>query len=220
MDWGAWEGARAAELRAEAPDELAANEARGLDLRPPGGESPREVCGRLRALRADLASDPTPVVAVCHKGVIRAALALATGWDMRTAPPLRLARDQALALVCEPGWPAAAGAAAAAARGLSDAGPVLGPAPARHRASKRAATVARALVDRGLEVTLVERRTAGAVARAGWRRAGPAALGARPRSRLLGAGRRRRTGRSTTPCAAARRAAPPDAVRGARGPRS
>jgi broad specificity phosphatase PhoE len=103
MDWGAWEGARAPDLRAEAPDELAGNEALGLDLRPPAGESPREVCNRLRALCTDLAGDPTPVVAVCHKGVIRAALALSTGWDMRTAPPLRLSRDQALALVCEPG---------------------------------------------------------------------------------------------------------------------
>jgi probable phosphoglycerate mutase len=103
MDWGAWEGKRGVNLRAAAPDELAGNEALGLDLRPPSGESPREVCTRLQALTAELAIDDTPVVAVCHKGVIRAALALATGWDMRTAPPLRLSRDQALALVCEPG---------------------------------------------------------------------------------------------------------------------
>jgi broad specificity phosphatase PhoE len=96
MDWGAWEGLRAAELNAE---ELATNEAWGLDFRAPGGESPREVMARVCALVADLAADPTPVVAVCHKGVIRAALALATGWDMRAPPPLRLRRDQALALL-------------------------------------------------------------------------------------------------------------------------
>jgi probable phosphoglycerate mutase len=98
MDWGAWEGLSGADLRAAAPAALAANEALGLDFRPPGGESPREVGARLRALVALLAADPRPVVAVSHKGVIRAALALATGWDMRTRPPLRLARDQALAL--------------------------------------------------------------------------------------------------------------------------
>jgi broad specificity phosphatase PhoE len=98
MDWGAFEGRRARELRAEAPATLAANEALGLDFRPPGGESPREVGARLQALVAELAAEPGPVVAVCHKGVIRAALALATGWDMRARPPLRLARDQALAL--------------------------------------------------------------------------------------------------------------------------
>jgi probable phosphoglycerate mutase len=103
MDWGAWEGVSAAGLRRTAAGELAREEARGLDLRPPGGESPREVMARLAALVADLAVDPTPVVAVCHKGVIRAALALATGWQMDTRPPLRLRRDQALALVCLPG---------------------------------------------------------------------------------------------------------------------
>jgi probable phosphoglycerate mutase len=100
MDWGEWEGRRGVDLRAEAPAALARSEAQGLDLRPPGGESPREVCARLRALAADLAADPAPVVAVCHKGVIRAALALATGWEMRSEPPLRLGRDQALALAC------------------------------------------------------------------------------------------------------------------------
>lgn len=100
MDWGAWEGRTAAELRADATAGLAAEEARGLDLRPPGGESPREVQARLGALAAELALDPTPVVAVCHKGVLRAALALATGWDLRTRPPVRLRRDEALALLC------------------------------------------------------------------------------------------------------------------------
>ena len=50
MDWGAWEGCSAAELRAAAAAELAAKEARGLDLRPPGGESPREVAARVSQL--------------------------------------------------------------------------------------------------------------------------------------------------------------------------
>lgn len=103
MDWGIWEGCRLAELRAAAPAAMASNEARGLDFRPPAGESPREVCARISALVADLAADPTAVVAVCHKGVIRAALALATGWDMRTRPPVRLSRDRAPAFVCHRG---------------------------------------------------------------------------------------------------------------------
>jgi broad specificity phosphatase PhoE len=101
MDWGEWEGRRALDLRAEAPAALARNEARGLDLRPPGGERPRDVCARLRELAAELAADPAPVAAVCHKGVIRAALALATGWDMRGEPPLRLRPAHALALACD-----------------------------------------------------------------------------------------------------------------------
>jgi broad specificity phosphatase PhoE len=105
MDWGAFEGRTLAELRAEAPEAMAANEARGLDFRPPGGESPREVRTRLGALIADLAAEPAAaaalVVCVTHKGVIRAALSLATGWDMRAKPPLRLAGDRALILRCD-----------------------------------------------------------------------------------------------------------------------
>jgi broad specificity phosphatase PhoE len=102
MDWGSFEGRRLAELRAEAPAAMAANEARGLDFRPPDGESPREVMERLCRFAADIAGDRRPVVAVTHKGVMRAALALATGWDMQSRPPLRLERDTALELACHP----------------------------------------------------------------------------------------------------------------------
>ena len=92
MDWGAWEGQRLAELRASVPG-MAAMEAAGLDFRPPGGESPREVQARLRPFLVRIAQDGASVAAVAHKGVIRALLALATGWDMRTKPPQRLAAD-------------------------------------------------------------------------------------------------------------------------------
>jgi probable phosphoglycerate mutase len=102
MDWGRLQGRRLAEVRAVAPETMAVNEARGLDFRPPGGESPREVCARLRSLLADLAADPRPVVAVCHKGVIRAALVLATGWDMQSKPPVRLSRALGCVLSCRP----------------------------------------------------------------------------------------------------------------------
>ena len=92
MDWGEWEGQRLADLRASVPG-LAAMEAAGLDFRPPGGESPREVQARLRPLLARIVQDGAPVAAVAHKGVIRALFALATGWDMRAKPPQRLAED-------------------------------------------------------------------------------------------------------------------------------
>lgn len=103
MDWGAFEGRTLADLRADDLAGMAANEARGLDFRPPGGESPREVVERVRTLAADLASAPVPAVAVTHKGTLRAALALATGWTMRDEPPVRLAPDHALPVLCHPG---------------------------------------------------------------------------------------------------------------------
>ncbi|TVQ33543.1 MAG: histidine phosphatase family protein [Geminicoccaceae bacterium] len=100
MDWGAWEGRRLGELRDADPDGMAAIEARGLDLRPPGGECPRDVMARLDALFRDLAPLPR-VVLVAHKGTLRAAMALAVGWAMTSKPPVRLGPDDALAFALD-----------------------------------------------------------------------------------------------------------------------
>ncbi len=93
MDWGEWEGRTLGELDAAFGDAFRRNAAAGLDFRPPGGESPREV--RERVLRWLLALPPAEgtTVAVTHNGVIRALLSAATGWDMTGKPPLRLRRD-------------------------------------------------------------------------------------------------------------------------------
>mgnify|MGYP003694664723 CR=1 FL=1 len=47
MDWGEWEGFDLDELRRRHGEAFARNEAAGLDFRPPGGESPREVRDRV-----------------------------------------------------------------------------------------------------------------------------------------------------------------------------
>lgn len=90
MDWGAWEGRVLADLRAAGGTEMAAEEARGLDFRPPGGESPRDVQTRLAPLLTSLAKAGAPCLAVTHKGVIRALYAWASGWDMTGPPPDKL----------------------------------------------------------------------------------------------------------------------------------
>ena len=102
-DWGAWEGKTLAALRAELGEAMADNEARGLDFRPAGGESPREVQQRLRPLLANLAAAGGTTLAVSHKGVIRAVYALASGWDMRAKPPMKLRNDCLHAFALEPG---------------------------------------------------------------------------------------------------------------------
>ena len=89
MDWGAWEGFRLDELRSRHGDAFVRNAARGLDFRPPGGESPREVMTRALAWIHQVVRDAVPVVAVTHNGVLRALLAAATGWDMLGKPPVR-----------------------------------------------------------------------------------------------------------------------------------
>lgn len=90
MSWGAWEGRKLADLRAELGRAMVENEARGWDFRPQGGESPREVLARVRSWLAELRE---PTLAVTHRGVIRAVLASACGWDMLGKPPAKLEWD-------------------------------------------------------------------------------------------------------------------------------
>lgn len=93
MDWAAWEGRELPDLRAELGDLMVAWEAKGLDFRAPGGESPRDVQARLAPLLAEIARAARPTVAITHKGVIRSLYALATGWDMTNKPPHKLRDD-------------------------------------------------------------------------------------------------------------------------------
>lgn len=90
MAYGEWEGRTLADLRASAPAEMHAAETRGLDMAPPGGESPRQVMDRLRPWIAAVASRGENVVAVSHKGVIRVVLAMAMDWDMQSRQPVKL----------------------------------------------------------------------------------------------------------------------------------
>lgn len=96
MHWGAFEGRTLDELRSAMGNEFRLLEARGLDFRPPGGESPREVAARLAAMLRDLAGSGPARVVVAHKGILRALVVLATGWTMLGKPPLEPSRDEAL----------------------------------------------------------------------------------------------------------------------------
>lgn len=98
MSWGSFEGRRLPELRDELGQGLAENERRGLDFRPPGGESPREVAGRLAGLLRDLARDGRDHLLVAHKGLLRASLVLSLGWDLRSKPPVRFDPERAVLL--------------------------------------------------------------------------------------------------------------------------
>ena len=113
MDWGEWEGRTRAALAAANPAGVARNEAGGPDFRPPGGESPREVQARIVDWARSAAAGPSPgtvrnhrnpagsvariparpsshVVAITHKGVVKALLGLACGWDLTGKSPVRL----------------------------------------------------------------------------------------------------------------------------------
>lgn len=90
MAYGQWEGQTLADLRAREPQGMRDAETRGLDMVPPGGESPRQVMGRLRPWIAATVAQGEDVIAVSHKGVIRVVLAMATGWDMKSRQPVKL----------------------------------------------------------------------------------------------------------------------------------
>ncbi|ANG62316.1 hypothetical protein A8C75_07290 [Marinobacterium aestuarii] len=91
MDWGDWEGQRITDLRLKDPAGMATMETRGLDLRPPNGESPRQVQQRLTDWAESMRmAGCGRAGALCHKGVIRALLAAACQWDMRGKAPVKL----------------------------------------------------------------------------------------------------------------------------------
>ena len=90
MDWGEWDGARGAELRARYGDAFEREIARGLDMHPHGGETPRALRARVAGWLDRVRLAGRPAGAVCHQGVIRALLSLATGWDMVASPPVAL----------------------------------------------------------------------------------------------------------------------------------
>jgi probable phosphoglycerate mutase len=87
MSFGIWEGRTIAQLRVDIGPTFTAQERRGLDFQPPGGETPRAAVARIAGWARSL---DEPVIAVSHKATIRALLALATGWDMTGRPPHKL----------------------------------------------------------------------------------------------------------------------------------
>lgn len=93
MFWGDWQGETLPGLRQRLGEEMTRREALGLDFRPPNGESPRDVAVRLKAFLSKVAEREQPTVAVTHRGVIRAAFALATGWNFLGKPPFKMKRE-------------------------------------------------------------------------------------------------------------------------------
>lgn len=90
MNFGDWEGKTLSAIRQQDPEAVAENEDRGWDFRPEGGESPREVARRLQEFLKARSTHHHKLGLVTHKGVIRVAMALATGWDMLGKPSVKL----------------------------------------------------------------------------------------------------------------------------------
>lgn len=90
MHWGEWEGQVRAEVDAVNAITGASDVSRGPDFRPPGGESPRELQARVIDWARTVSRAQSDVIAITHKGVIKATLGLACGWDLTSKAPVRL----------------------------------------------------------------------------------------------------------------------------------
>lgn len=102
-NFGAWEGELLEALRERLGAEMQAHEARGMDMQPPGGESPRAMRDRLRLFLSERYAPDDRLIAVCHVGILRAAYSLATGWDMLSKPVLERGHAFAQLFDVEPG---------------------------------------------------------------------------------------------------------------------
>lgn len=101
-DWGEWEGNTLEQLRVEQAQVMRENEDRGLDFRPSGGESPRDVLARLQPWLLDIAQSAESALAVTHRGVIRVLMAQALGWEMLGKAPVKLQRNALHVFQVEP----------------------------------------------------------------------------------------------------------------------
>ena len=103
QNWGSWEGLNRDGILARDGEDAFQRAGLRLAFRPPGGESTAELHDRVAAFLKDTAQGEEDAIAVAHLGVLRAAYALATGWDLSTPMPpdldvskvliLSLARD-------------------------------------------------------------------------------------------------------------------------------
>lgn len=100
MDWGAWEGLRGIDLKADPESGFRDIEEWGWDYCPPDGESPAEVWERLSPWLFGLKRDS---IAVCHIGTMRMVLAKAHGWQFRGPPPFAVKRNRLFVVELEDG---------------------------------------------------------------------------------------------------------------------
>jgi probable phosphoglycerate mutase len=103
LDFGAWEGAQAAALLADPASGFTPMERWGWTRRPPGGgESPADGWARVAPLLAEIAAEARPTVLVCHRGLMRAILARAWGWDYDRPEPFAIKRGRLMAVTLGP----------------------------------------------------------------------------------------------------------------------
>lgn len=102
MNWGAWEGQKGMDLKADRTSGFRDIEDWGWAFCPPEGEPPSSVRERIDPWLQKLAGTN---LAVCHIGVMRVILAQAYGWNFKGPCPFSVKRNRLYILNrSETGW--------------------------------------------------------------------------------------------------------------------
>ena len=99
--WGTWEGLTREEILARDGPDAFARAGLGIDFTPAGGESTRDLLARVADFLRDVARGESDAIAVTHRGILRSAYTLATGWKMMTPMPEKLDLETALILALD-----------------------------------------------------------------------------------------------------------------------
>ena len=96
--WGSWEGLTRDEILARDGADAFTRAGLGIDFTPKDGESTRDLLARVADFLRDVARGEGDAIAIAHRGILRSAYTLATGWEMLTPMPEKLELDKALVL--------------------------------------------------------------------------------------------------------------------------
>jgi broad specificity phosphatase PhoE len=100
-DWGAWEGMTREEILARDGADAFVRAGSGIAFTPRSGERTVDLIARVRAFLAEVGERGEDAIAVTHRGVLRSAYAIATGWQMLTPMPDALDLTKALVLTVD-----------------------------------------------------------------------------------------------------------------------
>jgi len=96
--WGRWEGLTREEIFTRDGEDAFTRAGRGADFTPPEGERTADLIARVRSFLDDIAKTDKDAIAITHRGVLRSAYTIATGWKMLTPMPDQLDLSKALVL--------------------------------------------------------------------------------------------------------------------------
>jgi broad specificity phosphatase PhoE len=99
--WGQWEGMTREEILARYGTDAFVRAGSGPAFTPPAGERTSDLVARVRSFLSAVGAQKRDAIAVTHRGVLRGAYAIATGWDMLTPMPDALDLSKALVLSLE-----------------------------------------------------------------------------------------------------------------------